>query len=224
MDYLIHHMLRTSASRFPDKEALKHDERSLTFAEFAAKTAAFADGLRDAGVRRGDRVGICLEPSIDQTVAILAISQAGGVFVPIHHSLFPNQVAHIVRDCGMTGLVTDAAKLDRLAETLGISRSELIQRALHAFMEDSEGHAVTQALDAFVDSEVLICAEVLLRISNHLVSRSGRIEDVRRVASNPQPLAQCRQWLEIHLPGGDRLERRPKVDFSSPRYGHRGSS
>ncbi len=73
-------------------------------------------------------------------------------------------------------------------------------------VENTTEGVVTQTLDAFVESEVLICAEVLLRISNHLVSRSGRIEDVRRVASNPQPLAQCRQWLEIHLPGVDRLE------------------
>jgi chorismate mutase/prephenate dehydratase len=73
-------------------------------------------------------------------------------------------------------------------------------------VENTTEGVVTQTLDAFVESDVLICAEVLLRISNHLVSRSGRIEDVRRVASNPQPLAQCRQWLEIHLPGVDRLE------------------
>jgi chorismate mutase/prephenate dehydratase len=73
-------------------------------------------------------------------------------------------------------------------------------------VENTTEGVVTQTLDAFVDSDVLICAEVLLRISNHLVSLSGRIEDVRRVASNPQPLAQCRQWLELHLPGIDRLE------------------
>ncbi len=73
-------------------------------------------------------------------------------------------------------------------------------------VENTTEGVVTQALDAFVDSDVLICGEVLLRISNHLASRSGRIEDVRQVASNAQPLAQCRRWLDRNLPGVDRLE------------------
>jgi len=73
-------------------------------------------------------------------------------------------------------------------------------------IENTTEGVVTQALDAFVESDVSICGEVLLRISNHLASRSGRIEDVRRVASNPQPLAQCRRWLDRNLPGVERVE------------------
>jgi chorismate mutase/prephenate dehydratase len=73
-------------------------------------------------------------------------------------------------------------------------------------IENTTEGVVTQAFDAFVDSDVLICGEVLLRISNHLASRSGRIEDIRQVASNPQPLAQCRGWLDRNLPGVERLE------------------
>ena len=73
-------------------------------------------------------------------------------------------------------------------------------------VENTTEGVVTQALDAFVDSDVLICGEVLLRISNHLASRSGRIEDIRQVASNAQPLAQCRRWLDRNLPGVERLE------------------
>ena len=73
-------------------------------------------------------------------------------------------------------------------------------------VENTTEGVVTQVLDAFVDSDVLICGEVLLRISNHLASRSGRIEEIRQVASNPQPLAQCRRWLDCNLPGVERLE------------------
>ncbi len=73
-------------------------------------------------------------------------------------------------------------------------------------VENTTEGVVTQALDAFVDSDVLICGEVLLRISNHLASRSGQIEDIRQVASNAQPLAQCRRWLDRNLPGLERLE------------------
>ena len=112
MDYLIHHMLQSSARRRPDKEAMVHGERRVSYREVATRCAAVATGLRNAGMRRGDRVGIYLDPSIDQVLSIFSISQAGGVYVPINTVLFPEQVAHIVRDCGMKALITTPEKLE----------------------------------------------------------------------------------------------------------------
>lgn len=73
-------------------------------------------------------------------------------------------------------------------------------------VENTTEGVVTQTLDAFVGCELTICGEVLQRISHHLLSRSGRREDVRRVASIGQVLAQCRVWLEHNLPGVERVE------------------
>jgi chorismate mutase/prephenate dehydratase len=73
-------------------------------------------------------------------------------------------------------------------------------------VENTTTGIVTETFDAFDEFEVSVCGEALLRISHDLLSKSGRREDVRRVASHPQPLAQCRQWLERHLPGVERVE------------------
>ena len=73
-------------------------------------------------------------------------------------------------------------------------------------VENTTEGVVTQTLDAFVSCEVTICGEVLQRISHHLLSRSGRREDVKRVASIGQVLAQCRIWLERNMPGVERVE------------------
>lgn len=73
-------------------------------------------------------------------------------------------------------------------------------------VENTTEGVVTQTLDTFVESELPICAEVVLPIALCLLSRSGRLEDVRRVASHPQPLAQCRTWLDRELPRAERLE------------------
>jgi acyl-CoA ligase (AMP-forming) (exosortase A-associated) len=118
MDFLIHHMLRSSAQRFPDREALVDKDARLTFAETEIKVAAIASGLRAAGIRRGDRVGIYLEPSVTQALSIFGVSRAGAVFVPINGLLFPEQVAHIARDCQMTGMITTRAKLAFLASVV----------------------------------------------------------------------------------------------------------
>jgi chorismate mutase/prephenate dehydratase len=73
-------------------------------------------------------------------------------------------------------------------------------------VENTTQGVVTETYDALATSEVALCGEVLLRVSYQLLSRSGRIEDVRRVASHPQGLAQCRGWLDRNLPRVPRVE------------------
>jgi acyl-CoA ligase (AMP-forming) (exosortase A-associated) len=118
MDFLVHHLLQTSARRFPGKEALVHGQQRLTYEEAATQAAALAQGLRCAGLRRGDRVGIYLDPSVPQALSVFAVSQAGGVCVPISGLLFPAQVVHIANDCRIKGLLTSQAKLATLATAL----------------------------------------------------------------------------------------------------------
>jgi chorismate mutase/prephenate dehydratase len=73
-------------------------------------------------------------------------------------------------------------------------------------VENTTEGVVTQTLDALADFDVTVCAEVMLRISHALLSRSGRLDDIVRVASHPQPLAQCRRWLDRNLPQAERIE------------------
>ncbi len=118
MDFLIWHLLRESARRWPEKEALIHGEERLSYGEVARRVNGLAAGLRDAGLRRSDRIGIYLEASIPQALSIFGISRAEAVYVPINALLHPEQVMHIARDCGMKGLVTTVPKLASLAEVL----------------------------------------------------------------------------------------------------------
>jgi chorismate mutase/prephenate dehydratase len=73
-------------------------------------------------------------------------------------------------------------------------------------VENTTEGVVTQTLDTLVASDLPICGEVVLPISLCLLSQSGRLEDVRRVASHPQPLAQSRAWLDRNLPRAERIE------------------
>ena len=118
MDFLIHHMLRASARRRADAEALVHGSQRLSYAEVDRKVSGLARGLREAGLQRGDRIGIYLDASVPQTLSIFGVSRAGGVYVPINGLLFPEQVGHIARDCQMKGLITTREKLETLAQTI----------------------------------------------------------------------------------------------------------
>jgi chorismate mutase/prephenate dehydratase len=68
-------------------------------------------------------------------------------------------------------------------------------------IENSTEGTVNHTLDRFLSSPLKICGEVELRISHHLMGAMSALNRIERVCSHPQALAQCRQWLEEHLPG-----------------------
>ena len=111
-------MLRASTLRDPEKEALVHGAERLTYAQVSARVASVASALRRAGLTRGERVGIYLDAGVPQVLSIFAVSQAGGVFVPINGVLLPDQVWHIGRDCRISTLITTSAKLKTLLPIL----------------------------------------------------------------------------------------------------------
>ena len=67
-------------------------------------------------------------------------------------------------------------------------------------IENSTEGVVNHTLDMFIESDLSICAEREEPISHHLLSTSGRVDKIKRIYSHPQALAQCRRWLESHLP------------------------
>jgi chorismate mutase/prephenate dehydratase len=103
------------------------------------------------------------------------------------------------------GQLADLASLGSIAEVFAAVERRQIDLGVVPVENTTEG-VVTQTFDSLAEHEVSICGEVVLRISQQLLSLSGRLEDVRRVVSHPQPLAQCRLWLDRHLPGSERVE------------------
>ena len=61
-------------------------------------------------------------------------------------------------------------------------------------IENSAGGGVTESLDAFVDTNVMICAEVFMAIHHSLLANCP-LEQIEKVYSKPEVFAQCRTWL-----------------------------
>jgi chorismate mutase/prephenate dehydratase len=72
-------------------------------------------------------------------------------------------------------------------------------------IENSIEGAVNYTLDMFMDSELKICAQILLEVSHNLLANCTR-EKIKRVYSNPMVFGQCRIWLQENLPGRERIE------------------
>src|ERR1700704_5382255 len=72
-------------------------------------------------------------------------------------------------------------------------------------IENSTEGTVNHTLDRFLTSPLKICGEVELRVRHHLMGAMSALGRIERVCSHPQSLAQCRQWLEEHLPGVEQV-------------------
>ena len=72
-------------------------------------------------------------------------------------------------------------------------------------VENSGQGTIQSTLDMFLTSPLKICGEVELAVHQHLMSRTGRLEDIERVYSHPMSLAQCKAWLRQHLPKAEKI-------------------
>ncbi len=72
-------------------------------------------------------------------------------------------------------------------------------------IENSTEGAVTHTYDMFVDSELKICAQIVLPIRHNLMAACPR-DQIKKLYSIPQVLAQCRQWLQLNMPQVEIIE------------------
>jgi chorismate mutase/prephenate dehydratase len=67
-------------------------------------------------------------------------------------------------------------------------------------IENTIEGGVNATIDALFESDLSICAELVLEVELCLLALSADLSQIERVASHPQPLGQCKQWLRRHLP------------------------
>jgi chorismate mutase/prephenate dehydratase len=72
-------------------------------------------------------------------------------------------------------------------------------------IENSVEGAVTHTLDMFMDTELKICAQIILDVAHNLLANCPQ-HKIKKVYSNPQVFAQCRIWLVKNLPNAECIE------------------
>lgn len=72
-------------------------------------------------------------------------------------------------------------------------------------IENSIEGIISHTLDMFVDSDLKICAQIVLDVAHNLLANCPK-EKIRRIYSNPQVFGQCRIWLQENLPGVELVE------------------
>src|SRR3954452_25633253 len=102
-------LLTESVSQYPDRPAIRHDDRVLTYAELDAASGRVAALLGGRGVGPGDTVGLMLPNVAEFAVAYYGIVRAGATVVPMNPLLKEREVAYYLADSGARLLFADAS-------------------------------------------------------------------------------------------------------------------
>lgn len=100
-DWLSHRALA-----LPGAEAVVSDGQSITYSELDTRATNVASGLRESGVRDGDRVAVLSPNSVELVELIHALPRLGAVLVPLNLRLTAEELAWQLKDAGVARLLT----------------------------------------------------------------------------------------------------------------------
>ena len=97
----VFHFLDEAARLCPERACLIFQGKTSTYREVAFQTDRLAGALLDLGIRKGDRVGICMPNCPEFVLAYFAILKAGAVVVAINPLYTPPEIVQQVNDAGL---------------------------------------------------------------------------------------------------------------------------
>ncbi|MDQ6942934.1 MAG: AMP-binding protein [Candidatus Eremiobacteraeota bacterium] len=121
------------ARRFPGKDAVVsvHQDRRLTYAEFAAETDRLGKAFVAAGVEHGERVGIWSPNSLEWVLAQYATAKVGAILVNVNPAYRLSELEYALRQSGVSTLIT----LDRYKTSEYLAMVREVRMSLPALRE-----------------------------------------------------------------------------------------
>ena len=89
---------KVNAKRYPDTLAIKDQKRSFTYRQTNERVNRLADSLLALGLKKGDKIAVLLENSIEIVELYLATAKTGLIIVPINFRLVGREIEYIVNN------------------------------------------------------------------------------------------------------------------------------
>jgi fatty-acyl-CoA synthase len=136
--------LSRAAYMYPEKAAVVDGDRRYSYRQLAERSWRLANGLRSAGLSKGDRVATLLFNSAPGLEAHFGVPAAGGILVAVNHRLASPEVGYILKHSGARFLLLDT-ELDSLVAPLALSGVTVIRCADTGDAEDPYGQFLAGA-------------------------------------------------------------------------------
>jgi acyl-CoA synthetase (AMP-forming)/AMP-acid ligase II len=118
---LVHHFMQYYARNTPQLPCLTENGVTTTYGEAESLSNQLANGLLGLGVKKGQRVAILGENSLEHLLLFMAAGKIGAVCVSLNYRLAPAELAFIIGDSETRALIV----LEGLEETLAKLQPQL---------------------------------------------------------------------------------------------------
>jgi long-chain acyl-CoA synthetase len=108
-------VLAEAARRYPDKIAVVDGSARVSYRDLWAESLAYAAGLRELGIGKGDKVAIQIPNLVDFPRVYFAALAVGAAVVPVHLLLTPEEIAYVLADSEAKLLVAHSSQLANAA-------------------------------------------------------------------------------------------------------------
>ncbi len=116
-DLCLHTLLAERARRCPAAVAVSFGSAQLTYAGLQERAGALAHHLQTLGVGPETRVAVAMERSLEMVIALVAVLEAGGAYLPLDPAYPRKRLELLVRDARCPVLLTQQRLLPRLPES-----------------------------------------------------------------------------------------------------------
>ena len=124
---LLTDLIDNAVARWPDRTAIDYYGRCWTYAQIGQLAERAARGLQDAGMKPGDRFGLCLGNSPYHVVLYFAALRIGLVVVNLNPLYTPVEMEHLAKDAGLRMVAVPEVrfvheKMEQIARAAGIEK------------------------------------------------------------------------------------------------------
>ncbi len=170
------------------------DGRQLRYSEIPPRSGQMLSLLQQLGVKKGDRVVVQVDKSIEAVLLYLACLRAGAIYIPLNTAYTPAEVGYFLGDATPQLFVctpTKKGELETIAEDCGVPRIMSLGGA-------AEGELI-DALESQPASDEVVQVEAdelasILYTSGTTGRSKGAMLSHANLASNAQVLFDTWQW------------------------------
>ena len=113
-EFTLHDLLHNALERDPQRLAVVDGDAEYSYEVLERESSSLGAALVDAGVDKGDRVGVLVEKSWEAIVSMLAASRIGAAYVNVNPLFKAPQIEYLAQDCDIRVVIGDTPKLEEL--------------------------------------------------------------------------------------------------------------
>lgn len=118
----LNEVLKNSVDRFPEREILVYEEKRITYREFYVLVLKMAANLQHRyQFKKGDRLAILSNNTIEFCISVFAASYLGGIVVPLNTRLRPSELQFMLKNSGTNVLIVEDVLLETAEESLKLA-------------------------------------------------------------------------------------------------------